>query len=39
MEQLIGNSDGWLTRAAAEPQAVLQMLGVSENDRPMLTTV
>jgi DDE superfamily endonuclease len=27
MEQLVGNSDAWLTRAAAEPQSVLQMLG------------
>jgi len=27
MEQLVGKSDAWLTRAAAQPQSVLQMLG------------
>ena len=27
MEQLVGNSDAWLTRAAVEPQSVMQMLG------------
>jgi hypothetical protein len=36
MEPLVGNSDAWLTRMAAQPQSVLQMLGVSENLGPTL---
>ena len=36
MEQLVGNSDAWLTCAATQPQSVLQMLGITENARSML---
>jgi hypothetical protein len=36
MDQLVGNSDAWLTRAAAAPDAVLQMLGVLANVCPTL---